>query len=860
MQVGRVFLLMRGMMQWGGKCRWEGDSVDDGDDAVGEGNAGREGNASGEGVSVDLGMMLDDADKNEEEERGEERERVEYQIVEDTSDSSEDDGEEDVVENDGDLDEGRDAEGEGPSNPVFNPEETYDPTFEIGMLFSNKKELKKALQSYAIKSKRTVKFTKNDKVRVYAQCGDSECGWKMHAIKIKGEETFQINLLQSHHSCPEIFEVKNMKTNWLKDKYLQKFKSDPKRCVKGFRVDIINELRVNVSKNQAYRAKKAALKEIEGSPEWQYSRLWDYAAEIRATNPGCRPIIGVDRCHLKGPHGGILLTAIGVDPNNNLFPIAYAVVNKECRETWEWFLIVLKHDLNIIRDYEFTFMSDKQKGLMQAFEEVFPGSDHRCCVRHLYNNFKHAGFRGQGFKIALWNATKACTVGEWKMRMQEMKNLSQAAHDWLVINQQCNGLGLISVREYLMRRMQENRDRCAAKWKNKLCPKIQQILQKQINKISDCMPIKADDQHYQVSCFDGSQHCVDLGGKSCSCRKWQLSGIPCKHACCAIYHQRQDPVDYVAECYSVETYKNVYAPAILPMSHEGLWSESYTIPPLPSNFGRGAGRPAKSRRRESDEPTLKNKKKRKQILKIRRHQTTIHCRICGEEDTIQPSVLKECHFKREVQLKQTVSSHMVQESSQKQNNQPFSHHLKYQLKMNFVLKHVSHKMKCILKHHQLQFTCQLVSVYEVKGVDLHVESRIFILEMKGVHELVGFLGIISTLPSKAFILFSSPGMIALALWHIGGSSHTKNLHPPLPKTKKFSKNQKFSKKTKRIQRETTKLELKNMTALSSPPSNFGMNETSFPDSFVQDFASPRPATVAIELVMVDMVEILFKQL
>ncbi|KAK4403506.1 hypothetical protein Sango_0719200 [Sesamum angolense] len=136
--------------------------------------------------------------------------------------------------------------------------------------------------------------------------------------------------------------------------------------------------------------------------------------------------------------------------------------------------------------------------------------------------------------------------------------------------------------------MQENRDRSNTKWKEKLCPKIQQILQKHASKVADCMPIKADDLHYQVSCFDGSQHCVDLGAKSCSCRKWQLSGIPCKHACCAIYHQKQDPIDYVADCYSVDTYRKVYEPAIQPMSHEGLWSESLIIPPLPPNF-RGPG-------------------------------------------------------------------------------------------------------------------------------------------------------------------------------------------------------------------------------------------------------------------------------
>ncbi|KAL0456538.1 UNVERIFIED_CONTAM: hypothetical protein Slati_0993000 [Sesamum latifolium] len=345
-----------------GNAGGEGISVDEGDDVVGEGNAGGEGDPVDEGDDA-VGEENAEEDKNEEEGRGEERGRVEDQIVEDTSDSSEDDGEEDVVENDGDLDEGRDSEGEGPSNPIFNPEETYDPTFEIGCYLVIKKEFKKALQSYAIKSKRTVKFTKNDKIRVYAQCGDSECGWKMHAIKIKGEETFQINLLQSHHSCPEMFE--------------------------------------------AYRAKKAALKEIEGSPEWQYSRLWDYADEIRATNSGSTVIIGTDQQMREERFNRFYVCFGALKRGFN------AVVNKEYRETWEWFLIVLKHDLNIVRDYEFTFMSDKQKGLMQAFEEVFPGSDHRCCVRHLHNNFKHAGFRGQGFKIALWNAAKTCTVVQW---------------------------------------------------------------------------------------------------------------------------------------------------------------------------------------------------------------------------------------------------------------------------------------------------------------------------------------------------------------------------------------------------------------------------------------------------------------
>ena len=44
----------------------------------------------------------------------------------------------------------------------------------------------------------------------------------------------------------------------------------------------------------------------------------------------CRPIIGLDGCFVKGPHKGQLLAAIGIDPDNAIYPIAYAVVESEC--------------------------------------------------------------------------------------------------------------------------------------------------------------------------------------------------------------------------------------------------------------------------------------------------------------------------------------------------------------------------------------------------------------------------------------------------------------------------------------------------------------------------------------------------
>ncbi|KAL0377895.1 UNVERIFIED_CONTAM: hypothetical protein Sradi_3095000 [Sesamum radiatum] len=175
----------------------------------------------------------------------------------------------DVVVSEADMDEHRvsDDDDKGSEHAVFNPAQIYDPSLELGMIFSSKAEFKKAVQSHGIRHKRSLKFTKNDSFRVYCVCTGEGCEWKIHATKIKNEKTFQINFYNSEHSCPQVFNVRNVKTSWLSERFLQDFKTDPKRNVKGWRVDIMNKLRCHVSRDQAYRAKRQALKKLEGSPE-----------------------------------------------------------------------------------------------------------------------------------------------------------------------------------------------------------------------------------------------------------------------------------------------------------------------------------------------------------------------------------------------------------------------------------------------------------------------------------------------------------------------------------------------------------------------------------------------------------------
>lgn len=74
---------------------------------------------------------------------------------------------------------------------------------------------------------------------------------------------------------------------------------------------------------------------------------------------GCRPIIGLDGTHIKTSTGGVLLCAVGIDGNNNMFPIAYAYVLKENTKTWLWFVSLLMDDLCIVNSHMWTIISDK---------------------------------------------------------------------------------------------------------------------------------------------------------------------------------------------------------------------------------------------------------------------------------------------------------------------------------------------------------------------------------------------------------------------------------------------------------------------------------------------------------------------
>lgn len=130
------------------------------------------------------------------------------------------------------------------------------------------------------------------------------------------------------------------------------------------------------------------------------------------------------------------------------------------------------------------------------------------------------------------------------------------------------------IRNLLMSRFQTSREK-ARKWKGRICPKIKDVLAKIDVEAVKYSPMKSDEMHYQITRLDNmhDQHSVDLLSSSCSCRKYDLTGIPCKHAVCAIWCKKEDPESYVHSYYMVETYRKCYAMPIMPVNGPNLWPE-----------------------------------------------------------------------------------------------------------------------------------------------------------------------------------------------------------------------------------------------------------------------------------------------
>ncbi|MDV3166549.1 MAG: hypothetical protein Q8807_02620 ['Waltheria sp.' little leaf phytoplasma] len=288
-----------------------------------------------------------------------------------------------------------DSDNEQPRYPSYTPRRG-EPIIEAGMVFASTRQFRKAIGLLALTTGRAIVYVKNENDCIRAKCDNAGCPFYLYGLYVKHLKSFQVRKFNPQHSCNLSFKNRRASQSILVDVYMDRIIKNPSMRPVDLQDAVKADYNVDITFSMAKRVKKHVMDTIVANYEEQYAHLWRYAEAIRQTNPGstvkmevdkatpdsepvfkrfyvcfdalkrgflagCRPFIGLDGCFLKSFIKGELLTAVGRDANNQLFPIAWAVVEVECYDSWTFFLELLRDDLNLERGNGMTFMTDKQK-------------------------------------------------------------------------------------------------------------------------------------------------------------------------------------------------------------------------------------------------------------------------------------------------------------------------------------------------------------------------------------------------------------------------------------------------------------------------------------------------------------------
>ncbi|XP_076927070.1 uncharacterized protein LOC143590494 [Bidens hawaiensis] len=242
------------------------------------------------------------------------------------------------------------------------------------------------------------------------------CPWTLHISNVRQDGTWAVKTYFKDHTCLQTRDVNLCTINWLAREIEPIVKSDPNKKPRNILEDLQKKFQIQVTPYQVSRAKAMAEKKVLGDYEAQYGSLRDYIEELVRSNPG--------------PFPGQILTVVGMDGNNGIYPLAYSLVEAESTASWTWFLECLGDDLDLHSNSNFTFISDRQKGIIPALQKVFPSAEHRYCLRHIHENMKPR-WRGVVFKNMLQKCAFATTPQEFERSMKEIQDKDTSLYDWL---------------------------------------------------------------------------------------------------------------------------------------------------------------------------------------------------------------------------------------------------------------------------------------------------------------------------------------------------------------------------------------------------------------------------------------------
>ncbi|KAI3796028.1 hypothetical protein L1987_38689 [Smallanthus sonchifolius] len=388
--------------------------------------------------------------------------------------------------------------------------------------------------------------------------------------------------------------------------------------------------------------------------------FWSFAPSIMGFKH-CRPVISIDATHLYGKYKGKMMIAMGVDGNNQILPLAFAIVENESYASWHWFLSHVKK--HVVKDSEgICLISDRHSGILKAVnEQGSPWSEprgfHRYCLRHFINNFNDK-FRNSQLKALAYRAGSQNQIRKFNSIMEEIGMINPQARRWLerhaldrwtlahdggkrygllttnlleIFNSVLKGARFLpitacvqltfyrlvhyfDVRRPMGSNAQANGDAYTP-----------HVRAKQVALMSKAGAHSLRSFNRQKGIFEvitqkgKNVQVVNLEQKTCTCGKWEIFKYPCSHVLSACAKLSLNTWQYVHKCYSIVEYCATWSSEFSPLPHEAYWPNSSSIRELVPNSDLKRdkkGRPRSTRLRNG--------------MDIKERKKTNQCGICKE--------------------------------------------------------------------------------------------------------------------------------------------------------------------------------------------------------------------------------------
>jgi MULE transposase domain len=362
--------------------------------------------------------------------------------------------------------------------------------------------------------------------------------------------------------------------------------------------------------NQGYRAIKAEDVEYDRYDMYSFQLVVPYLDQFKELNPGSqvhytldngkldsvficpnimntslrfvRPVMSLDATHLKSKYKGTLYAATVKTGLDEIYTVAFSIEKaNECYDGWHSFLFHLNNACSILamehtmaaynKHAYFTFISDRDKGLIQALKDIFPNNHSTQCSIHIQRNVQSKF--GKPVATDVCNIAKTFSSYQEEKMINKIKSKSAAAFEYLFgdhgieaskwrstewLKQQTlpprYGITTSNISESANSMFEEAREmpwlqcidtildkmstrisksREANRSKTGVVPKCGELLQQRWKDSASHSIIKLQDdcERYKVNrkAVNGfiTTHVVEVTKSFCTCGLWQEHGIPC---------------------------------------------------------------------------------------------------------------------------------------------------------------------------------------------------------------------------------------------------------------------------------------------------------------------------------------------